>query len=45
MILKDMKDWFGFGWFVVWFFLKKKKNEKRLTFNGCCSTAKHWIKD
>lgn len=44
MILKDMKDWFGFGWFVVWFFFKKKK-EKRLTFNGCCSTAKHWIKD
>lgn len=28
MILKDMKDWFGFGWFVVWFFLKKKKREK-----------------
>lgn len=28
MILKDMKDWFGFGWFVVWFFLKKKKMRK-----------------
>lgn len=42
MILKDVKDWFGFGLGSFCFlFYKREKTD----FNGCCSTAKHWIKD